>query len=1071
MNPYDINPLAVRDRKPVDGQNLEKNVPAEMQEISWSEQDVLQSYLPFANNPDPIVRVKSLKIYREMLQDDQVKVCSEIRKQARLSSTWDISPGKDNDTRAEEMADFIKDCLNRMRGTFEDDLYQIYSAIDYGFSISEKVFEVIEKGKWAGKIGLRAIKTREPFNYDFKVDPHGNMLGIIYTGISSEDRPINDARTLQPGYFPGVTMRPPNNSLASLMPGNSQTSNWGTISNPFPPEKFIVYSYNMTFGNWYGKSDLAAAFKWWIMKKHGSKFWAVWLERYASPFIWAQYKRDAGLKKSALDAIDDFIRNLSTRQGVRVSDAIEIKTVEFGGQGFKSYEQAIEAYNRYISHAILVPNLIGFSGSQGSGSSKGGGSYALGRKQFDAFEWMLDKLGRDTAETIVGDQIIKQLIDLNFPDVEEDEYPRFIFTSVDDETIDIRSKIITLLAQNNLLNPDEEWVREFMTLPKRDPNLPLPQKIQMDRFGNPIQDPNNPNGNQKTNPQDNPKDTKPADKPEDTPKEDASKKEDQPVENKSEFKEREPNVFEKKLKVKKYKKDIEDADQALFAEAMIAIENVRDDMIDQVKRKKIIESGDAAAIDKIAFNAKELKDVFLKWSVKIFLDSKLKTLEEIGDTGAQVDIVRKFAEQPAAMEPWQPLPPQDAIDFFNRKVKAKIVNQDGKKVILDMATGLDMAFMKQRAFTIASVVKDGIINEAHSILLNGIKRMDEAGTISDLKDMFNKYIDQGEEVDEELLKPYRLQTIVRTNVTEAINAGRAAMMLDPDVQGFVQYWEYSAIMDFHTTDYCSCMDGKIFRIDDLLALNPPAHYNCRSYTVPITKFEIQDLKDEGRGVEVAQPCPDRASEFLDIKRSRIEMPKLVTTGIVDPSGKGLDPKIDKRIPTPSLDSAPAQRTQADIETDNKLRKELMTIITRCPYTGCWGGEVTFSKRLGNVGEYICSKCELPFRISRKGDIYLYDAGTEHWQRVSERIIPSFFSSMEGKMIFPIERCPEPTCASENINAGKKIFNVLEYQCSACDLMFRVSAAGDIYFYDYGIEKWERVTKGAFPKFFKEKEKK
>ena len=79
--------------------------------------------------------------------------------------------------------------------------------------------------------------------------------------------------------------------------------------------------------------------------------------------------------------------------------------------------------------------------------------------------------------------------------------------------------------------------------------------------------------------------------------------------------------------------------------------------------------------------------------------------------------------------------------------------------------------------------------------------------------------------DDELIDPHRLETIVRTNMNEAINEGRRSMYEAPDVAGFVPYFAYSAIIDEKVTDYCECMDGKNFRIEDLAAINPPAHFN------------------------------------------------------------------------------------------------------------------------------------------------------------------------------------------------------------------------------------------------------
>lgn len=977
MNPYSINPVAATRRASDPDQKDPKNNPISenplgketnadpknaigpngkqlgtdelIKEISWSETDVLQSYLPFANNPDPIVRSKGLKIYREMMQDDQVKVCIDVRIQARLSTPWEIVPGLPGNAQAEEMAAFIKECLMRMRGNFETDMEQIYSAIGYGFSISEKVFDYIETGKFKGKIGLRAIKTREPYNYDFKVDSHGNMLGLTYIGMTGKD---NDDPQLM-----GTL-----NSLAALIPSSQKqgaNSPLGTIQNPFPPEKFIIYPYNPQFGNWYGRSDLMAAFKWWLMKKHGSKFWAIWLERYASPFVWAQYKRDAGLKKEALLAIDDFIRNLSARQGVRVSDAVDLNTIQFAPAAGDAYEKAIEAYNRYIAHAILFPNLMGFTGAQGSS----GGSYSLGQKQMESFIWILNKMGRDMSETVVGDQIIKQLIQINFGDVDNELMPKFKFISIDDASIETRSKIIETLTRAGLVAREEEWVRDFLTIPKKAPDIILPETQQPGGFG----------GGQGSGWNKGGDGSKPQAK-ENVPAQD--KKSDAKDTEVKKMKEVDPNFFEKKMKVDHFKTKLDFLDKNLFEEASVAITGIRDDVISQVERKKLIVDGNPKDVQKLAVNTKELRDVFAKWIVKIFLDAKLGQLEELARGGVDVEIVKKFT----VSNDWDPLPPQEAIDYFKRKVTARLVDDTGRRVIIDITSGVDISFFQQRAFMIAGIVRDDILNDAKQILLNGIKRQDQVGAVKDLKDMFNKYLDQGTEVDEELLAPHRLNTIVRTNITEAINEGRAEMMTHPDVGEFVQFFQYTAIMDERTTDYCRCMDGKIFRIEDILLIKPPAHYNCRSFTVPVTQFEIDDLKEQGRGVEVSEACAGRMAGFSDLKRDALSLP------------------IPARVaPNPAFDAPAAPRSPADQAANQRLRQELRQIIARCPYKACGSESVRMIGHKYNMGEFTCETCSMPFRVSNSGDLYLYEAGLDKWERVSGSLMPQYFSEYSDKI--------------------------------------------------------------------------
>lgn len=956
MDPYSLT------APPRKFQNNNRIPPRELkdeeltQEISWSESDILRAFSAYGQNPDPVVRRKGLQIYREMMEDDQIKVCIDLRKKARLSTPWTIEPGDDKDTQSVEMADFVTHCFDRMAGTLEDKLEEIYSAFEFGFSLTEIIYELIEDGPFKGKIGIQALKTREPFNYDFKVDVHGNLLGMIYTGIAPKES--------------GISYGPAGFVTNQIDIGSGTV---GTLANPFPPEKFIIYSYAQKFSNWYGRSDLLAAFRWWLMKKHFTKFWAIWLERYASPTVVSTYKRDAGLKKKNLEAMDDFLRNLSVRNGIRVSDAWTVESLVHGssgqGSGSTAYETAVESCNRFMAHSILCPNLLGIT------EQKSVGSFALGKKHFDAFIWVLAKIGRDTEETIIDEQVIRRLIDLNFFNVDPAKYPKFKFESVDDEQTEARARILSIMAAAGYVDTDEDWVRDYIKLPERK----APPAQEEDRIAG-----DKPSPDEEEEEENNGKVSPGAKR---------FKKETPAVKKPNlQFQERESNQFEKKVKVKEFKRELDAADFTVTAELAEELEDIRDFIVSTVQKRKIIQKGNPRDVESITVNVRDIKAIIKKWMTKIFLDSKLRALEELGRSGVRIEVVKKFQELSVPFEPWEPLPPKEAVDFFNRKVTARIVDRNGKKKLITIASRKELSYFDEKAFAVAGIIRDDILNDTKQLILNGIKRQDEAGTIKDIKSLFNRYLEQGVEVDEELLKPHRLQTIVRTNVAEAMNEGRAAMYSNPDVRGFVEFWEYSAILDARTTSYCRCMDGKVFRIEDLDALKPPAHFNCRSISVPITLFEIQGLRKQGRGVDVSDPCPDRMVGFADIKREPIQ---------VSPSSEPLasvptvavPASLEQRAVTDTKDSPPAPRSGSDERSTEQLRRELSETITRCPYSSCGSSKVILQiSQRQNITEFLCQECRLPFRVTSKGDLYLFDTGIERWERVSQGMVPSYFRS-------------------------------------------------------------------------------
>jgi SPP1 gp7 family putative phage head morphogenesis protein len=105
--------------------------------------------------------------------------------------------------------------------------------------------------------------------------------------------------------------------------------------------------------------------------------------------------------------------------------------------------------------------------------------------------------------------------------------------------------------------------------------------------------------------------------------------------------------------------------------------------------------------------------------------------------------------------------------------------------------------------------------------------------------------------------PAYLNTLIRTNIFDAMNQARLASFRDPDVADFIEAIEYSAILDDHTTQLCESLDGSIWTEDNPIweTYTPPNHYNCRSVVIPVTKHDGWD------GVESDQPTLEPQDGF------------------------------------------------------------------------------------------------------------------------------------------------------------------------------------------------------------------
>lgn len=138
-------------------------------------------------------------------------------------------------------------------------------------------------------------------------------------------------------------------------------------------------------------------------------------------------------------------------------------------------------------------------------------------------------------------------------------------------------------------------------------------------------------------------------------------------------------------------------------------------------------------------------------------------------------------------------------------------------------------WLEQKALWVTGVYDDQLVNSAQQVLLNALKTGEATSvTIDKLASVFSPYINST--VDAEVVTPARLQTIVRTNTTEAYNVGRITAAQDPDIAEFSQGMLYTAILDNRTTEVCQNLDGLVIPLDHpmLNRLAPPNHFQCRS---------------------------------------------------------------------------------------------------------------------------------------------------------------------------------------------------------------------------------------------------
>jgi phage gp29-like protein len=218
-----------------------------------------------------------------------------------------------------------------------------------------------------GKVIYKSLKTRPPHSFQFDVDDKGFIKQVI------------------------------------------QSTPRGELK--FEPKTFLHHVYQMEFGNPYGKSDLQSAYAAWKAKKFFSRFFAIYVEKYASPPLVGKYPKTYSTSER-----EEFFNKIKTLQNATtftIPDDVMLEFVQHSRDASDIYLKGLDYYNMQIARSILVPDLLGIGGTQTEG-----GSYALGREQFKLFLSTIKK-DRESLERKITFKLIRPIVLSNFGDIDQ----------------------------------------------------------------------------------------------------------------------------------------------------------------------------------------------------------------------------------------------------------------------------------------------------------------------------------------------------------------------------------------------------------------------------------------------------------------------------------------------------------------------------------------------------------------------------------------------------------------------------------------------------------------------------
>jgi SPP1 gp7 family putative phage head morphogenesis protein len=769
-----LNGLFKRRKIKSDFQESEKK--PDLRELTYS--GILNEYAQYWDdctlNPDELIDVKGWDYLKEMAADDTIHSCLEIKKTGRLSTEWDIEAVSES-PEDKKTAAFIKYNFTRMDGTFIEKIKDMLSAIEFGHSMSEKNLQQYPDGEWKNYIGLKSIKTRDPKHIGYKIDKHGNIEDVIQ----------------KKDYITGLKK-----------------------DIHIPRDKCIIYTPNASFANPYGEPELKYVFKPYLAKKWVVRFWNIALERFGAGITIGTYDDGMAGQKTYLENV---LKNLQAKTEIVKPRGIDIEMKNPMTGGKMAYEFALEKHETAIARALLIPDLLGFSKFTE-------GSFALGKKHFDVFLWVLKKLGRDIEETIVDEQIIRPLIRINFGD--NTLIPHFKFAPLLEEDKASLFEQIKNLTEARILNmtpEDEVYFRKVAHLPQRSIADIKADKEEKERKAEEIRQQMQKNQEEKE-------------------KEEEEKNKDEEDNKFAEALSKSYRAY-KAFKFKELGNFWDNVEDYAIVELRNICRKMKSSFMDGLERKGYLNVDNPISpseVEKLKLKyTGEFKKTLINAMTLGYLHSKAIAINEMREADKIIaDIFKKdipipeygfnkFSFQDMEFEPEFNLKAEKAIAQLEKKVPVKTS---------------ELTFYTRKAYTVTGIESERILGEAKNIIYKHLQTGDKRRTKEAFRKLWDKYEETGKLTDKGTLSTaHRLETIVRTNVSEAMNEGRRTMYEDPQIADEIVAYTVSAILDSNTTPYCESIDGQTFPKDEFEF--PPYHFQCRTVALPIYRGEEHTLKN------------------------------------------------------------------------------------------------------------------------------------------------------------------------------------------------------------------------------------
>ena len=399
-------------------EELKKNRVGFKDEIATIERDVdyFSGYLTYFPNPDSILETESngegIRLYDKIEKDSHAYSVLQTRYLSIVGKEWEIIPadkGKGpgrpaKNTREQQIADFVAGVFEN--ANFDQMRSELLQAILYGYYVIEVLWDVNAEGK----IVVKKFVGKHPRRFCFTTR--------------------RELRLITP---------------EALVEGI-----------PVPGRKFIIFQWGDS-DNPYGKG--LGQKLWWPawFKKHGIKFWLIFLEKYGMPTTVGKYP--AGTPKEKQDELLSAIKAIQTASAIKIPDGMLVELLEATRQGHVTYETLCEYMDKQISKAVLGQTLTSDTGNVGS--------LAMAQVH-NVVRQDLMEADADLLDACLNETVIKWLVDYNFAGVTA--YPKIVTYTAAKPDLAVRSGIDKTLAKDIRLPMAKSYFYQTYGVSEPGPN-------------------------------------------------------------------------------------------------------------------------------------------------------------------------------------------------------------------------------------------------------------------------------------------------------------------------------------------------------------------------------------------------------------------------------------------------------------------------------------------------------------------------------------------------------------------------------------------------------------------------